>query len=151
MGDAQRHHRGAHRVDRGGIAGLVAFLREHGGAVEADLLRFYRADIRDLGSRRLSWRRLAVLIGNLPADSSLLRSMGHWTPSETLLSHIENRVAVANWQRGGGKDSRGRKVPPPEPIRPPAVLRAEQRKRDELRARLEAMPRPHEREAPHGS
>ena len=53
MGDAQRHHRGAHRVDRGGIAGLVAFLREHGGAVEADLLRFYRADIRDLIHRSI--------------------------------------------------------------------------------------------------
>lgn len=58
-------------------------IREHAGAVEADLA-FRGIDLRDFwlpfgGHSRLSWRRLLVLARGLPYDSatrtSLVRSM----------------------------------------------------------------------------
>lgn len=59
-----------------GILGLVALLRAHGEALEADLAdRGY--DLRDLwrpGSR-LTWRLLGVIYRNLPAESATMTAL----------------------------------------------------------------------------
>lgn len=54
----------------GEIRSLRGFLAEHAEAVEADLLRYFREDLRDLWRGGLSYRRLWVLLKHLPADSS---------------------------------------------------------------------------------
>lgn len=60
---------------RGKIADLAAFCAANGAQIEADLARYYRIDLRDLwrkggGASRLTFRRLRVLLDNLPADSA---------------------------------------------------------------------------------
>lgn len=56
------------------MTALVALLRAHGDAVEADLLRFYRVDLGDLYRGELSLRRLSVLIKHLPSESATVRA-----------------------------------------------------------------------------
>ncbi|MFI1580009.1 hypothetical protein [Embleya sp. NPDC020630] len=63
----------AQRPGAGGIAGLAYLLREHGEAIEADLLRYYRVDLLDLYRGEMSWRRLRVLIRYLPPESATAR------------------------------------------------------------------------------
>ena len=102
----------------GGIAGLVAFLREHGEAVEADLA-FRQIDLRHLGTARLSWRRLRILIEALVVTPGTLLnrrlSGDDWSLDQHLLAIVADRLAVANWQRSkdGQKGTRR-----PKPISP---------------------------------
>ncbi len=102
----------------GGIAGLVAYLREHGEAVEADLQRFYGVRLSDLTTGRLTWRRLRVLLSQLPRDSSVARAelgeQAEWGLSEHLQASIFDAVNAANWQRSG----KGR---PPKPLPRPGL------------------------------
>lgn len=66
---------------RGGILGLVHCLTEHGEAIERDLLV---AGLRlgDLGTDRLTWRELLVLVRWSPPGSALARSVsGTSTPT----------------------------------------------------------------------
>jgi hypothetical protein len=60
--------------DAGGIAGAADLLGEHGGAIEADLQRFYRVHVGDF-PWPLTARRLKVLLAHLPADAALWESM----------------------------------------------------------------------------
>lgn len=136
---------GGRRIHRGGIAGLYAFLKERAGAVEADLLRYYQVDLADLGGRRLSWRRLGVLLRYLPDDSATARAQHGtqgWTVDTYLLAMIADHLAAANWQRAGKKNA-----PKPERLPRPGV--EDQRKQtrrfgtksftvDEMRRRLAA-------------
>jgi len=102
----------------GGITSLVAFLEEHGEAVEADLA-FRQIDLRHLGTPRLSWRRLRILIEalSLTPGTLLYRRLSgdDWTLEQHLLALIVDRLAVANWQRSkeGQKGTRR-----PKPISP---------------------------------
>ena len=101
----------------GGIAGLHRLLAEHGEAIEADLARYYHRDLGEVFTGTLTWRQLAVLVGNLPAGSALARALARddavWLdPAATLLAAAVEELRVANWQRGGGKGPR------PTPIRP---------------------------------
>lgn len=54
----------------GGIAAACRFLTEHGGAVEADLARFYGEHLGDF-PWPLTPRRLGVFLENLPEDSAV--------------------------------------------------------------------------------
>lgn len=104
----------------GGIASLVAFLREHGEAVEADLA--FRAGPQDqltkLG-RGLTWRRLGILIDALARTpgTTLHRKLAgdDWTLDQHLLAIIADAARVANWQRSKSGRFASRR---PKPISP---------------------------------
>jgi hypothetical protein len=76
-------------------------LAEHGEAIEADLLRWYHVDILDLGTERLSWRRLNSLIRHLPRDSAFVRAMlderARWGEAEHLLAAVVDAIQAGNW------------------------------------------------------
>ena len=99
-----------------GIAGLIAFLRDHGGAVEADLQRYYGRDLADLTTGRLSWRKLSVYLAGLPPESATAREVGgpdlEWGLTEHLLAFIGDGIQVGNWQRAARPHS---KAPAPIP------------------------------------
>lgn len=92
-------------VVAGGIAGLVGVLREHGEAVEFDLLcNGLRLDW--LGTDRLTWHDLAVFIRWCRPDSAVNRSLSeHWqrTPELDMWRSIEHSLRVLTWQIGGGR------------------------------------------------
>lgn len=85
----------------------MRLLREHPGAIEADLQRFYQVDYRDRWRRdehgfpRLTLRRLRVLIVHLPPESATKRAVSHgrsiWDDEKlALLTHI--------WQASAGSE-----------------------------------------------
>lgn len=104
--------------DRGGIAGLVELLAEHGEAVEYDLLTMGKR-LADLGSVALTWRDLLIIVRQSPPQSALARSRYGdavaWGATEHLLALIADHLAGANWQRSGGKGTR------PTPIKRPGA------------------------------
>lgn len=107
---------------RGGIAGLVRLLSEYGEAVEYDLITLgLRLD--DLGTRRLSWRDLLVIVSNAPQHSALVRAKvgerSEWTLPVRMLADIFDLLAGANWQRSGTKGNRPK--PYPRPVDPATV------------------------------
>jgi hypothetical protein len=92
-------------------------MTEHGQALEADLLRYYGADLADIVTGRMSPRRLSSLVAGLPADSATVRATlggdSLWGLPEHLLARILDTLAGANWQRSGGKGQRPKPVPRP--------------------------------------
>lgn len=106
----------------------MEFLHEHGDSIEADLLRWYQIDLqRDLGTERLTWRRLAALIGQLPREAATTLSVHgdvvRWGAVEHLLASVVDLLAAGNWQRGGKKHA-----PRPKPVRRPGIERDGERK-----------------------
>jgi hypothetical protein len=73
-----------------------------------------------LGTRRLSWRDLYVIVKHLPDTSALRREVlgeqGPWGLHGHLLAGIFDLLAVANWQRGGDENAKK-----PERIERPGV------------------------------
>lgn len=70
--------------------------------MEADLLRFYPGiDLLDLGTPRLDWQRLAVLIEYLPRESATVRETvgdeARWGDGENLLATIVDAIAQLSW------------------------------------------------------
>lgn len=61
----------------------------------------------DVGTVRLSWRRLLNLVMRLPRDSHLVRAIAgakaDWGATEHLLASVFDALNVANWQRGSTK------------------------------------------------
>jgi len=95
------------------------------------MLRFYGLDlVTDLGTPRLTWRRLRVLVERLPRSSALVRetegSIVDWSTSDYLLARIATTLEWANWQRGGGKGDK------PKPITPPKSKTEEERRHGAL-------------------
>lgn len=102
------------------MIGLVGLLQQHGDAIEADFQQFYGTNLwRDLGTGRLRWPRLQRLVTGLPDDSRFVRRLsgsapgrrgtpdiGDWPRQERLLASIIDELAIANWQRSGGKGKR---------------------------------------------
>jgi hypothetical protein len=80
--------------------------------VEADLQRFYGLHLCELGTRRLSWRRVAQLVGHLPPESATARSVrgGDGTTTNELLALAVHSLQAANWQRGGGKGPKPKRI-----------------------------------------
>lgn len=92
----------------GGILGLDQLLDEHGEAVEYDLIALgLRLD--DLGSERLTWRDLWVIVQHAPRESALARAVGGddvvWGLTDHLLATTIDVLNIANWQR----ENQGRK------------------------------------------
>ena len=102
----------------GGIAGLLDLLREHREAIEYDLICLGR-NLDDLGTRRLSWRDLLVIVRRSPRGSALNRERypedSEWGLPEQLLAAIFDVLQAGNWQRGGGQGKR------PEQLERPGV------------------------------
>jgi hypothetical protein len=72
----------------------------------------------ELGTPRLTWRRLGVLIRHMPPGSALHRAMDpegvDWDVNSHLLAAIVDAEHLSLWQRGDGKGQR------PKPVRRPA-------------------------------
>jgi hypothetical protein len=126
-----------------GVLSMAAFVDAHAAAVEADLLRYYRTDLRDLwrpggGESKLTWRRLRVLIDALPGESATktatrdelsdaelvelskqVKAHGAWSHSEYLLAQIAD---LLSWVIFAEYHSQGGKPKPPEPLSRPGVV-----------------------------
>lgn len=105
--------------DGGGIEGLLRLLDEYGEAVEYDLITLgLRLD--DLGTERLNWRDLWVIVNNLPRTSALVRAVAgedaQWGLLEHLTAVVADAVEVGNWQRQGKAHA-----PKPKPIPRPGA------------------------------
>jgi hypothetical protein len=95
---------------------LFGLLEQHGEAVEADLA-FRGIDLRGLWTGELTWRRLGVLVANLPPESAtqtVMRealtddelevltaaeptSFGAWSRVEYLLAGLNDRASDLFW------------------------------------------------------
>lgn len=132
----------AHPVDGhvGGIRSLVVELREHGEAIEFDLISrgFTR---RDIGSR-LTWRELVAFLRWMPptAESAYYRSKkpNSWwvTPELQLLAGVLYAVEGANWQRGGCQGKAPKPVKFPEDKESRLSVEDVEARRDEIRRRF---------------
>ncbi len=123
----------------GGIRSLSLLLKEHGGAINSDLLdRGWRR--RDIG-HHLSWGDFKDFIEGLPptGDSALYRArnpQSWWvTPDIRFLAMAIHVLQLANWQRGGGKKAGAA----PQPLKLPEDRRLEAKTVDELKSKRQAM------------
>lgn len=100
--------------DAGGIFGLLDLLDEHGEAVEYDLITL-GLRLSDLGTPRLTWRDLWVIVHHLPAGAALSRAVAGedalWALTDHLLAVLIDATQLGNWQR----ENAGRKSPTPKP------------------------------------
>jgi hypothetical protein len=113
-------------------------LDEHGEELEADLQRWYRVDVRDLWTGILSWRRLGVLVKNLPAESATKTALrnaaplqqvresataadyGPWSQTDMLLAEL---IDVARWLQWSKTKAAEKNTDHPEPFPRPGVQR----------------------------
>jgi hypothetical protein len=72
-----------------------------------------------VGTPRLSWRRLRVLLKHLPEDAAttqeVLGPAGTWNRSDYLLAAAIDQLTLANWQRAQVASKRSIPVPKPLP------------------------------------
>jgi hypothetical protein len=103
-------------------------LDEHEEALEADLRREYKVDLRDVYRGRMDWRELRVfVIGLPPHGTATARSIhgteaGDWTSTHEMLRRLANVASEHAWaffevNRDHKKDSKP--VPRPDPIESP--------------------------------
>lgn len=98
------------------MIGLSKLLKEHGAALNADLMAkgFTRADI----GVRLSWSDFKDFVQHLPptgvsAYYRAIKPRSWWvTPEYVALKENTYAVELGNWQRGGGQ--KGGKPKPPQ-------------------------------------
>lgn len=96
---------------------LVDFAEE----VEADLAWRYPRDADQLEAfwdGRMSWRRLWVLVSQLPRDAAtVIAELGPeraaWSTEVELLARAVDELTIANWQFASAH--RGKAPPPPDP------------------------------------
>lgn len=87
-------------------------------------MHYYQRDlVHDLGTPVLSWRRLRILIENLPPDSATARRAwpegADWGPAEYLLAIIGDATIGGNWQRANAGKATGQSQRPKPLWRPP--------------------------------
>lgn len=72
--------------------------------LEADLHTEYGIDLNDLGSHRLTWRKLNVLVAQLPRTSRLATALhgppARWGELEHMLADLWDLLAAANTEQG---------------------------------------------------
>lgn len=118
------------------MTGLGVLIVEHFDAVEADFARFYGLDLPALlwGPEPVTYRRLAVLVRGIPAESALGFSTGTyrpgWGPTEELLAIVAEVVDYGNRLYFKAHSKRGAQQPkplaitrPPDPNAPPKKRR----------------------------
>lgn len=115
--------------DGGGILGLLDLLTESGGAVRADLLRFYglRFDPRNPD---LPWDELRDLVSFLPRESATVRVVegerARWGEVEHLLAVVIDVLNGQAWQFAAANSKKKPKRPKPYPR--PGVVDPNRRK-----------------------
>jgi hypothetical protein len=107
------------RCRRGGIRGLLELIRQHREALEYDLIALgLRLDW--LGTRRLTWRDLWVVVSQSPKGSAVHRAQApgewEWDLQADLTAGVFDALQIANWQRG-----RARRSEFPKPLPRPGV------------------------------
>lgn len=129
---------------------LVGLIFHHGGALEADLQRFYRVDLRDLFRGGLTFRRLEVLIAHLPADAATVAILAPhvdtsvepeherlWTTTQHLLATVVDQLSWLGWMQAAANSKQA--PPKPEPMKRPGAKKAPKRLTAEQRARIDAI------------
>ena len=105
----------------GGITSLAAFVTEHDGAIEYDLLTRTGHELQDVG-RTLSWGALASFVTNSDGDSALARDLDAdhhlWTTTTKtngILADIFDMLAQINANLVAMGEHRQSKQPKPYP------------------------------------
>lgn len=103
----------------GGIAGLVELIEQHGEAVEYDLIAL-GLRLEWLGTKRLSWRDLWVILRQAHRGSALYRAeigADHsWGLAEQLLAALVDEARTLMWSKTkDAKKGRNRPRPLPRP------------------------------------
>ncbi|MGW6532062.1 hypothetical protein [Streptomyces venezuelae] len=85
------------------------------------MLRFYGLDLLDWHRGRLSSRRLAVLIRQLPREGAVARETegeaAEWSVGDYLLAHAVDQLAQANWMFATvNQDEDADPLDPPVPL-----------------------------------
>lgn len=124
------------RVRGGGILSLGGVLTEHWDVIEADLHRHYAVDILDVFRGLLSWRKLRVLIEQLPADSFTKHALAGiefdpWSATEHLLAMLHDLVADLTWITATVNSKK--KIPVPKPLPRPGDKAKTQRETPTIR------------------
>lgn len=105
----------------GGISGLLELIDEHGEALEFDLWQLANPRrLEWLGSDRLPWRDLRIIVENLPRTSALGRSTlgkdAKWGFVEQLMATQIDALNMLIWmQSEDGRKNRNRPKPVPRP------------------------------------
>lgn len=109
------------RRDAGGIRSLRELIAEHKEAIEFDLIA-HGLRLDWLGTERLSWRDLLVIIRQAPPGSALDRAQrpddAGWGLSEQLLAMV---VDNTNWLVWAKTDDAAKNRNRPKPIPRPGV------------------------------
>ncbi len=97
------------------MIGLVSMLSKHGDAIEADFQQYYGLDIAAIAQEG-RFKRLLRLLRHLPPESRIaalqadsavatgeLPDVASWGRTDQLLAQVHDQLAIANWQRAGGK------------------------------------------------
>ena len=109
----------------GGITGLVRVIRDHGEALEADLIeRGLR--LRNVGTEEFTWADLSAIVRHLPDSSALVRDSmddlqrekAQWGVAEQLMAVMANALNVLVWAK---TEDASKGINKPEPILPPGV------------------------------
>ena len=131
---------------RGKISKVLWFAEEFPEEIEADLQRYYGLDFLDFfrpGSR-LGWRKLVVLLEQLPPESALFTAVRNnlpedelageadpsrapWSMVETLMAVLIDEVRALSWLYASAH-SGGKTVPKPSPIMRPGASRRGRRR-----------------------
>lgn len=99
----------------GGIRGLLRLLKEHGEAVEYDLICLgLRLDW--LGTEALTWRDLYVIVKHSPTTSAVATALrGHnWSVGDYIALASLDVLRALSWQTGGGKGPKPKPLPRPD-------------------------------------
>ena len=94
---------------------------DHREALTADFWQFYGCGWEEMLTQGSSVSSIADLAASLPRDSRIMlnllprREIESWSADTYLLAHIADLLAVANWQRSGGKGQRPKPVIRPKP------------------------------------
>ncbi len=94
---------------------LVAALRLHGEAIEADFQEVYHLELGQLAASG-KWARINRLVQQLPEESRYvvaasreyttsggIPDISNWRRSHQLMATIIDELTIANWQRSGQK------------------------------------------------
>lgn len=128
--------------DRGGIFGLCDLVEGHAEAVEYDLIR-HGLRLRDLGSKRLTWRDLFVILTQQRMKDSAMAfavapNDAPWDDiSAHLLAEIVDVQHMLLWAKTkDGQKGRHRPQPVPRPGRRPERFGSKPLPLDEMKAWL---------------
>jgi hypothetical protein len=125
--------------DPGKIEKAVRLTEGFAEEIEADLQRYYGIDIVDLArdGSVLTWRKLLVLVDQLPPESAVKTAIRNsvpedalaelagdasrapWSATESLLASLIDEVRMLAWMYASSHSDKA--VPKPDPVKRPGV------------------------------